>query len=55
VALALGHHAAWLRFQASGLPLALFVVEPESLQVGGGGSGGVHASTFSHEATARQL
>ena len=40
VALALGHHAAWLRFQASGLPLALFVVEPESLQVGGGGGGG---------------
>jgi hypothetical protein len=34
VALALGHHAAWQRFQASGQPLGLFVVEPESLAPG---------------------
>jgi hypothetical protein len=32
VSLALGHHAAWLRFQRSGQPLGLFLVEPESIE-----------------------
>ena len=34
VALALGHHAAWLRFQGSGTPLGLFLVEPEGVLPG---------------------
>jgi hypothetical protein len=31
VSLALGHHAAWQRFHRSGLPLAVFLVDPEAL------------------------